>query len=60
MIHFRVKKALFALLVAFVTSIVGFAAQNDVLPRDAVWRFLDNGVEPGASWTSADFRNNFV
>lgn len=40
---------------SLVAELVGLRRGETLLARDAVWRYLDNGVFPGAGWQQAAF-----
>ena len=50
----RVRKSDFA----FDADLIGFAAPQLLLARDASWSYWDAGTEPGAGWTEPGFNDS--
>ncbi len=48
----------FGALFAAVLLLSSAATADTLIPLGAVWRFLDNGTDPGAAWRNTNFNDS--
>lgn len=55
------NKNIFAILIlsfVIIPALNVLTAQTTLIPKGGVWKYLDNGTDPGTSWTGVSFDDN--